>query len=207
MRKLLEIQAKLKAPKNQFNGFGKYKYRSQEDILEALKPLLLEYDCTLTITDNIQEIGNIVMVQAICDLIDNETNKSLTVMASAGVDISKKGMSIEQCFGSASSYARKYALNGLFLIDDTKDADAVNDHAPEVNEEQREYLLRLLENSTYDERQRGQLSVKIRQINTTEAFETAKSNLLGNQLEYHGAVNPGAKEINRELKRKINAQD
>lgn len=207
MRKLLDIQAKLKAPKSAFNSFGKYKYRNQEDILEALKPLLLEHNCTLKISDNLKEIGNILVMEAICVIKDNETKEVAHTKAYAGVDISKKGMSIEQCFGSASSYARKYSLSGMFLIDDTKDADAINDHAPEVSEEQRNYLLQLLENSTYEERQRGQLSVKIRQINTLEAYEKAKVNLLDNQLEYHGAVNPGAKEINRELKRKVNAED
>ena len=122
MEKLIKIQNELKAPKNQFNGFGKYKYRSCEDILEALKPLLLKYDCTLTISDSIQEVGGLVFVNATATIKDKNLNTE-TVSAQAGINPDKKGMDLSQCFGSSSSYARKYALNGLFLIDDTKDAD------------------------------------------------------------------------------------
>ena len=126
MKKLIKIQKALKAPKNQFNSFGKYKYRNCEDILEALKPLLDQEQCTLVITDEIQSIGEIMFVNAKAIFSDGE-NK-VEVNAQAGIDINRKGMDISQSFGSSSSYARKYALNGLFLIDDTKDADATNDH-------------------------------------------------------------------------------
>ena len=128
MEKLVKIQNELKAPKNQFNAFGKYKYRSCEDILEALKPLLLKYNCSLVINDEIKEIGSILFVEATAIFSDNETNKVIQVNAQAGIDVNKKGMDISQSFGSSSSYSRKYALNGLFLIDDTKDADATNTH-------------------------------------------------------------------------------
>lgn len=121
MEKLIQIQNELKAPKNQFNSFGKYKYRSQEDILEALKPILLNHKCTLTIYDEIKEIAGIIFCEATATITDG--NSIISVKAQAGIDINKKGMDISQCFGSSSSYARKYALNGLFLIDDTKDAD------------------------------------------------------------------------------------
>ena len=121
MEKLIKIQNELKAPKNQFNAFGKYKYRSCEDILEALKPLLLKHNCTLTISDSIQEVGGLVFVSACVNISDGE--KEEMVSAQAGINPDKKGMDISQSFGSSSSYARKYALNGLFLIDDTKDAD------------------------------------------------------------------------------------
>jgi len=131
MKKLIEIQAELKAPKNQRNNFGKYNYRSCEDILEAVKPLLLKHECTLTITDEIKEVGGLVFVEAVATLHDKE-NKFKTVKAQAGIDANRKGMDIAQSFGSSSSYARKYALNGLFLIDDTKDADATNTHSNEA---------------------------------------------------------------------------
>ena len=129
MNNLSKIQFELKAPKNQINKFGNYKYRSCEDILEALKPLLSKYDCTLTISDEIREIGGIIYVESIACFNDG---KSLTsVSACAGIEPNKKGMDIAQSFGASSSYARKYALNGLFLIDDTKDADATNTHGKE----------------------------------------------------------------------------
>ena len=126
MEKLNKIQAELKAPKNQYNAFGKYKYRSQEDILEAVKPLLKKYNCTLTISDEIREVAEITFVESIAIISDGENQ--VHVKAQAGIDVNRKGMDIAQSFGSSSSYARKYALNGLFLIDDTKDADTTNTH-------------------------------------------------------------------------------
>ena len=129
MKKLIEIQSELKAPKNQRNTFGKYNYRSCEDILEAVKPLLKKHECTLTITDEIKEVGGLVFVEAIATFADKTTIQ--TVKAQAGINPDRKGMDIAQSFGSSSSYARKYALNGLFLIDDTKDADATNTHSVE----------------------------------------------------------------------------
>jgi ERF superfamily len=122
MKELIQIQKELKAPKNQINSFGKYKYRNCEDILESVKPLLNKNNCYLTITDNIIEVGNVLIVNATAT-ITNEQKEKISVSAQAGIDIHKKGMDVSQCFGSSSSYARKYALNGLFLIDDTKDAD------------------------------------------------------------------------------------
>lgn len=120
--KLLKIQNELKAPKNQYNSFAKYKYRNQEDILESLKPLLKKYEVTLTISDEVHSVNDLSYINAICRLTDNE--HELTTMAQAGIDIDRKGMDLSQQFGSSSSYARKYALNGMFLIDDTKDADS-----------------------------------------------------------------------------------
>jgi hypothetical protein len=125
---LLKIQSELKAPKNQFNSFGKYKYRSTEDILEAVKPLLLKYECTLTISDEIKEIGGIIFCESCVVLTDNQAGKGFQSCASAGIDPNRKGMDIAQSFGSSSSYSRKYALSALFLLDDTKDADATNMH-------------------------------------------------------------------------------
>lgn len=130
MEKLINIQSELKAPKGQFNAFGKYKYRNCEDILEALKPLLWKHSCTLTLTDEIKEICGVIYVEVIATLRDSESKQEVSSKAQAGIDIHKKGMDIAQTFGSSSSYARKYALNGLFLIDDTKDADSTNEHKP-----------------------------------------------------------------------------
>lgn len=126
MEKLNKIQSELKAPKNQYNSFGKYKYRSQEDILEAVKPLLKKHNCTLTISDEIREVAGITFVESIAIISDGKDQ--VHVKAQAGIDVNRKGMDIAQSFGSSSSYARKYALNGLFLIDDTKDADTTNTH-------------------------------------------------------------------------------
>ena len=120
------IQQELKAPKNQFNSFGKYNYRSCEDILEAVKPLLLKAKLNLTISDEVLSVGNLTYVEATATVSDGEN--SVFVKAQAGIDPNRKGMDIAQSFGSSSSYARKYALNGLFLIDDTKDSDATNTH-------------------------------------------------------------------------------
>lgn len=127
MKALIEIQNKLKAPKNQFNSFGKYHYRSCEDILEAVKPLLQQHNATLTLSDTVHNIGDVPYLMVTATLTD-ETGAVKTVSACAGIDVNKKGMDVAQCFGSSSSYARKYALNGLFLIDDTKDADS-QDHS------------------------------------------------------------------------------
>ena len=124
---LLKIQSELKAPKNQFNSFGKYKYRSTEDILEAVKPLLLKYGCTMIISDSVQEKAGIIFCETYIQFFDKD-GKEFNASASAGIDPNRKGMDIAQSFGASSSYARKYALNGLFLIDDTKDADATNMH-------------------------------------------------------------------------------
>ena len=124
--KVLKVQSELKAPKNQRNNFGKYNYRSCEDILEAVKPLLKQEGLTLMITDEIKEVGGLTFVEARTVLFNDEGRIETT--AQAGIDPNRKGMDIAQSFGRSSSYARKYALNGLFLIDDTKDADATNTH-------------------------------------------------------------------------------
>jgi hypothetical protein len=136
MKELILIQSELKAPKNQFNAFGKYKYRSVEDILEAVKPLLLKYECTLTIEDEVKEVGGLVFIEATAAIqVDKEgRTEGRAVTAQAGIDINRKGMDVAQSYGSSSSYARKYALNGLFLIDDTKDPDSTNDHGAKKEE-------------------------------------------------------------------------
>ena len=132
MKELIQIQAELKAPKNQFNAFGKYKYRNCEDILEALKPLLLKYECTLIIEDEVKEVGGLVFIESTVSIQKDMEGRAVT--AQAGIDVNRKGMDVAQSFGSSSSYSRKYALNGLFLIDDTKDPDSTNDHGAKKEE-------------------------------------------------------------------------
>lgn len=134
MESLIKIQSELKAPKNQLNKFGGYNYRSCEDILEAVKPLLVKHGCTLTIHDEVKELGGILFIEATASIQKGDEGRSVT--AQAGINPERKGMDIAQSFGASSSYARKYALNGLFLIDDTKDPDATNTHDSEPKKAQ-----------------------------------------------------------------------
>ena len=127
-KKLMLVQSKLKAPKNQYNSFGKYSYRSCEDILEGLKPLLNEVEAIITLNDEVVNIGERFYIKAIATFIDIATGEKVEVSALAREDETKKGMDLAQVTGSVSSYARKYALNGLFAIDDTKDSDSTNKH-------------------------------------------------------------------------------
>lgn len=122
MKELIAIQSELKAPKSQFNKFGGYKYRKAEDILEAVKPLLAKQKCTLTITDDVVLVGNRIYVKATAT-IKNEKGECETTTGWAREEESKKGMDGSQITGASSSYARKYALNGLFAIDDNADSD------------------------------------------------------------------------------------
>lgn len=134
--KLSNIQQELKAPKNQYNSFGGYAYRSCEDILEAVKPLLKKYNCTLQLEDYLENIGERYYIRAIAKLVDTEKPyveddeicaiNCITNSAYAREEENKKGMDGSQITGASSSYARKYALNGLFLIDDVKDSDTTN---------------------------------------------------------------------------------
>ena len=126
-QKLLSIQTELKAPKNQFNSFGNYNYRSCEDILEAVKPLCKKENVVLTLSDTIKHVGERYYVEATATLYDVETDACISVSAYAREEETKKGMDSSQITGAASSYARKYALNGLFNIDDTKDSDSTNE--------------------------------------------------------------------------------
>ena len=130
-KKLIEVQTKLKAPKNQYNSFGKYSYRNCEDILEALKPILKEVGATIIISDEVVPVNERYYVKATVKFIDTETGEVVEASANAREEDNKKGMDSSQLTGSTSSYARKYALNGLFAIDDTKDSDFTNTHDKE----------------------------------------------------------------------------
>ena len=124
--KLIAIQSELKAPKSQYNNFGKYAYRNCEDILESLKPLLKEHKSTIYISDEIVTVLERFYVKATVTFIDAETGEKIINTAYAREEEDKKGMDGSQVTGSSSSYARKYALNGMFAIDDTKDSDFTN---------------------------------------------------------------------------------
>lgn len=126
MKELITIQSELKAPKGQFNSFNNYYYRSAEDILEAVKPLLAKTECTLFLSDDIFVVGERVYVKTTAT-IKNGKGECESTTSYAREPLNKKGMDDSQVTGMASSYARKYALNGLFCIDDTKDADYLND--------------------------------------------------------------------------------
>ena len=124
--KLLNIQSELKAPKNQTNNFGRYNYRSCEDILEAVKPILKKEKCVVIVNDEIEQVDNRFYVKATVSLVDVESGEIIASSAYAREEENKKGMDSSQVTGASSSYARKYALNGLFAIDDTRDSDVTN---------------------------------------------------------------------------------
>lgn len=124
--KLSLIQTKFKAKKSRFNSFGKYYFRSAEDILEAIKPYLQEYKVTVTVNEEFIP-GDVPVIKSVATITD-DFNNAIHATAIVGVDLNQKGMQVPQQFGSASSYGKKYALGNLFLIDDTQDSDATNDH-------------------------------------------------------------------------------
>lgn len=136
--KLLSVQVELKAPKGQYNSFGKYKYRSCEDILEALKPILDKQKLVLFISDEVVEINTRNYIKATVHLINPEkVGEAIQVSALAREEETKKGMDGSQITGASSSYARKYALNGMFMIDDTKDSDSTNTHGKDKTEQEK----------------------------------------------------------------------
>ena len=134
IEKIVAIQSELKAPKGQYNSFGKYNYRSCEDILEGAKPLLAKYGLVLTIRDGIELIGDRFYVKATATITDGKEQLSTEAYARESAD--KKGMDASQVTGATSSYARKYALNGLLAIDDTKDADTMDNSKKPVQQTQ-----------------------------------------------------------------------
>ena len=132
--KLATIQTKFKSKKSRFNSFGKYYFRSAEDILEATKPFLLELGVSITLNENLIASEPMPVIESMATISDGEN--SIQATALVGVDLLQKGMQTPQQFGSASSYGKKYALGNLFLIDDTQDSDAVNDHKTAMSADQ-----------------------------------------------------------------------
>jgi len=168
MEKLTKIQAELKAPKGQYNSFGKYKYRSCEDIQEAVKPLLKKYNVSLTLSDDLQVIGERYYIKVTAVLVCNETKESVSVTSFAREEETKKGMDGSQVTGASSSYARKYALNGLFLIDDTKDSDATNN---EITTPKKPTLDKARFNGALDSIKKGTYSIE----KLEETFELSEA--------------------------------
>jgi len=135
---LNKVQTELVATKNQFNAFGKYAYRSCEDILEGVKPHLKAHKCVIVISDSIEMVGDRIYIKATAKFVECETGDAVECTALAREDLSKAGMALPQVTGSSSSYARKYALNGLLLVDDSKDADTM-DNSKEEAPQQKQY--------------------------------------------------------------------
>lgn len=146
--KLSKVQTELKAPKGQYNNFGKYKYRSCEDILEAVKPLNAKHGVVLTVGDEVVEISNRFYVKATAVFVDIESGEKIINTALAREDDSKKGMDGSQITGTASSYARKYCLNGLYCIDDTKDADTDEYRAQQERKPQERQYVKVVNGRT-----------------------------------------------------------
>ena len=126
-QKLAKVQTEFKSKKSRFNSFGKYYFRSAEDILEAIKPFLLKYGVTVTVDEELIVEGPVPVIKTTATIHD-EKGMEMSTSAIVGVDLNQKGMQVPQQFGSASSYGKKYALGNLFLIDDTQDSDATNKH-------------------------------------------------------------------------------
>ena len=188
--KLLAIQTKLKAPKGQYNSFGKYSYRSAEDILEAVKPLNAEQGVLLTITDEIKEIGGRVYVVATATVSDG--TDTLQVSAFAREPENKKGMDDSQITGATSSYARKYALNGLYAIDDNKDADTdehkqQQDNAPKKQQAQKQQQKQQQQEQGFTEKELHELVEKY--VRNIEALGVDRAKLIEFVCNKHSVGN------------------
>jgi hypothetical protein len=148
-QKLSLIQKEFKANKSKFNSFGKYNFRSAEDILEALKPFNEKYGVSFVITERLTQVGSdLPIIESTATIFDNNGVNELSANALVGVDLNQKGMQVPQQFGSASSYGKKYALGNLLLIDDTQDADATNKHDNQSKEVTTEVELKWLNKNT-----------------------------------------------------------
>lgn len=171
--KLMNIQQELKAPKGQYNDFGKYAYRSCEDILEAVKPLLKKEKVVLTISDELQYIGNRYYIKATATLIDTESEATISNSAYAREEETKKGMDGSQITGASSSYARKYALNGLFGIDDNKDSDTTNIQSKEEKEDKK---ISPKQMELIQKYYQGENLIKLLEVNNLEKIEDMSIN-------------------------------
>jgi len=178
--RLLKVQSELKAPKNQRNNFGKYNYRSCEDILEAVKPLLAKHGLLITIADQVHEAGNYMYVESTV-MVSYEGDR-LASTAQAGIDPNRKGMDIAQSFGSSSSYARKYALNGMFLIDDTKDADATNTHGNVTKTVTKKKLTAAIKKKMLEAVKNGQKDAVVARLVDYEVSEDEMKSIINPQV-------------------------
>jgi hypothetical protein len=199
---LIQIQKELKVPKNQMNKFGNYRFRSAEDIIEAAKPICHKHDCALTISDEVVLIGDRIYVKATATLHKSDGDY-FTTNGYAREEEVKKGMDAAQITGSASSYARKYALNGLFAIDDTKDADSTNDHKDEIGDEKRLQLITMLENTLYDEEKKSKMANLIDSYTTWDQYNKAFKVLIANQIEDKDRIAMGLNYNQSDIKKRL----
>jgi len=195
---LSKIQALIKAPKGQFNSFGKYKYRSCEDIVEAIKPVINPLGYYLTLSDEIVNIGNRFYIKATAT-ISNGT-ETFSVVAYAREEETKKGMDSSQITGSSSSYARKYALCGLFALDDNKDSDATNVGKDEPTSEEKYLLHKLLNSSDLTEEEMEKAKKSIESCADYDTYQKIQFRLEDRQLPFDRIPNPNQKDISKHVK-------
>jgi hypothetical protein len=195
---LAKIQSLIKAPKGQFNNFGKYKYRSCEDIVEAIKPVINPLGFYLTLSDNIVEIGGRFYVKAIATLSNG--TETYTCSAFAREEEVKKGMDSSQVTGASSSYARKYALNGLFAIDDTKDSDSTNVGKDEPTTDEKYLLHKLVNTSNLTEEEKEKARKSIDTCSDYDTYQKIQFRLEDRQLSFDQIPNPNQKDISKHVK-------
>jgi hypothetical protein len=195
---LAKIQALIKAPKGQFNSFGKYKYRSCEDIVEAIKPVINPLGYYLTLSDEIVNIGNRFYVKATATLSNGTETYSCS--AYAREEEVKKGMDGSQVTGASSSYARKYSLNGLFAIDDTKDSDSTNVGKDEPTSEEKYLLHKLLNSSDLTEEEMEKAKKSIETCADYDTYQKIQFRLEDRQLPFDRIPNPNQKDISKHVK-------
>jgi hypothetical protein len=196
---LAKIQSLIKAPKGQFNSFGKYKYRSCEDIVEAVKPVINQLGYYLTLSDEIVNIGNRFYIKATAT-ISNGT-ETFSVVAYAREEETKKGMDGSQVTGASSSYARKYALNGLFAIDDTKDSDATNVGKDEPTQDEKRILINLVYGTDMTDSEREKAFELIEKCDSYETYQKLQHRLEDRQLPLDRIPNPTQKDITNHIKK------
>ncbi len=200
--KLSQIQSEIKAPKGQFNSFGKYYYRSCEDIVEAVKPILNKYGFALLLNDEVTEVGGRVYVKATATITDGK--EIYTATAFAREEEAKKGMDASQITGTASSYARKYALNGLFAIDDTKDADTKSpkDNIPDDGELQ--ILRNLVHSSMLNDEHKKAAFNAIDGCHDYTTYQKLRDKLENVQAGYNEVPNPSATDAKKHVNKIVN---
>lgn len=202
MNKLSVIQSEVKAPKGQFNSFGKYRYRSCEDIVEAVKPILNKHGFSLILTDEVVSVGDRIYVKATATISSGEQDFSATAFARE--EETKKGMDASQITGTASSYARKYALNGLFAIDDTKDADTKDpsENVPDAGE--LKILRGLVASSTLDDKGKKSAYDAIDNCHDYTTYQKIQHRLEDVQAGYNEVSNPSATDAKKIVNKIVN---
>ena len=195
---LAKIQSLIKSPKGQFNSFGKYKYRSCEDIVEAVKPVINPLGFYLTLSDEIVNIGNRFYVKATATLSNGTETYSCS--AYAREEEVKKGMDGSQVTGASSSYARKYSLNGLFAIDDTKDSDSTNVGKDEPTTDEKYLLHKLVNTSNLTEEEKEKARKSIDTCSDYDTYQKIQFRLEDRQLPFDQIQNPNQKDISKHVK-------